>query len=250
MSMLTSDQKIKKIMDNVADVNGHQGIKLVRDPKTGGSKWQVTWEPEDPLRINDKKIPWEMRYKSFWVDKDKSDASKYYINRITQEPFDDSMFEEYVKEVDRCLNYNIKYYDLDLSKLNKPLIVEVIAEARDGSDSGYGEKELVFEPETILEDMQKEIYYFGFIGGEGGNYFDADYFEIIRNPDKTFSWKEGNGSYSSEDRTFNSRRSAKADAIKTMTPDDGSRMITSTDPDKLFDRIYPQEEEEIPEDVL
>lgn len=246
-----NEEIISTIMDNVYNVNGHNGIVPTGwNPTTHKAEYKVKWGPKDPLRINVKDIPWEMREK--YISMYHIDDNTYKLSWTTQEPFDfdNSLFDGLISEIRRCVDYNIKYYNLDLSKLSKPLIIQVEVTARDGADRGYGEEELVFDPDAILEDMQKEIYYFGFLGGEGGNYFDADYFEIIRNPDKTFSWKEGNGPYSSEDRTFASRRLAKNDAIKTMTPDDGSKMLVSTDPDELFDKIYPEEEEEIPEDIL
>ena len=239
-------------------VNPKELIKLITifqhnlEDEVGPEYRGAPYPPFDPLHINTKRIPDGMRPKYVHVDADEK-AGIFKMYWQTQESFNGEDFDKFIEEIKRCVDYQLSFYNLDLSKVDlKQVVLEVVAESRDGRRYGEGYKELIFEPDTILESLDTEdIYYYGFIGGDAGNYFDGDYFKVYRNNDNTYSWVDSEETYSANGKKFKSRRIAASDAIKTIKPDDGSTFVVRRDPDEVFKLVYPDKEDiDIPEDIL
>ena len=227
-------------------------LKNVQMPSARGKPYP----PFNPLYINEKNLPDNIRAK--YVDTlnatiiENTPKIGYNFTWISYEDFDRTDFDELLKEINRCVEYNLAFHGVDLYQVPGNCITLIVtATPIHSTEIMFGEN-LYYEPDSIIESFEnKEKYYYGFIGGDAGNDFNGDYFEIIRNDDNTFSWQDCELTRSSGNKTFKSRRLAKADAIKTLKPDDGSKFIVSQDPDEIYNQVYPDQDNiDIPEDIL
>ena len=198
------------------------------------------YPPFNPLYINEECIPDNMRCRYIQVDTNNNDFTSFSLNYVTQDEFDSEDFEKFCAEVKRCILYNLNYYIKDYYNIE----FKVEAVCRDGYDYGYGKVNYKFDndPDTFLEEFDtKDKYYYGVINGNVEDYFDGDYFEIICNDDKTYSWQDCELYYQSGDKKFNSRLKAKQDAIKTIETQTNSKLIVNQDPNIIYNTIYGQQ---------
>lgn len=110
------------------------------------------YPPFDPLSINEKNIPDNMRSKYSEASKIGEDNNKveYMIAYITQEEFNDTDSGKFFKEVERAISYwedNIKK-----SKPEKQYLIQVIVTCGDGEQYGYDFATIELDgPDSVIE---------------------------------------------------------------------------------------------------
>lgn len=210
--------------------------------RTNGPEYRgAPYPPFYPSYINEKNIPDNMRAKYYSLESKEEYDDKYIFNYdyITQEEFDREDLRQFKKEFVRALNYNINKLR-EKYLIDKDVVAIIEVTCRDGSDYGHAKFSVKVkgeeEPDSFVESIDEPVktFYYGFLGGDAGDYFEGDYFEIYRESDGKYHWRE---EVNTSDGGFNSIEEAKKDAIETLDPNDGSEFVVSEDAQELYKKI-------------